>query len=196
MSTELVMLSNQSHPLLPSSFAFNLSQHQGLFQWVSSLHQVAKGLEYHHQPLQCIFRKSLRPTGLISLLSKGLSQESSPSTTIWKHQFFGTYPSLWSTSHVHTWLLEKTIALTRWTSVGKVMSLLFNTLSRFVIAFCTYMVLEHVLSRCCVINSDPHKNTMRLPWEVGVAARALDEIFAFASLLQTQLDQPLVDYGP
>ena len=190
------MLSNQSHPLLPSSFAFNLSQHQGLFQWVSSLHQVAKGLEYHHQSLQCMFRKSLRPTGLISLLSKGLSQESSPSTTIWKHQFFSTYPSLWSTSHVHTWLLEKTIALTRGTSVGKVMSLPFNTLSRFVIAFCTYMVLEHVLSRCCVINSDPHKNTMRLPWEVGVAARALDEIFAFASLLQTQLDQPLVDYGP
>ena len=36
----------QSHPLLPSSpFAFNLSQHQGLFQWVSSLHQVAKVLE-------------------------------------------------------------------------------------------------------------------------------------------------------
>ena len=190
------MLSNQSHPLLPSSFAFNLSQHQGLFQWVSSLHQGAKGLEYHHQSLQCIFRKSLRPTGLISLLSKGLSQESSPSTTIWKHQFFGTYPSLWSTSHVHTWLLEKTIALTRGTSVRTVMSLLFNTLSRFVVAFCTYMVLEHVLSRCCVINSDPHKNTMRLPWKVGVAARALDEIFAFASLLQTQLDQPLVDYGP
>ena len=174
MSIELVMLSNQSHPLLSSSFAFNLSQHQGLFQWASSLHQVAKGLEHHHQSLQCIFRKSLRLTGFISLLSKGLSQESSPSTMILKHQFFGTYPSLWSTSHIHTWLLEKTIALTIWTSVGKVMSLLFNTLSRFVIAFCTYMVLEHVLSRCCVINSDPHKNPMRLPWEVGVAARALE----------------------
>ena len=37
---------NPSHPLpSPSPFAFNLSQHQGLFQWVSSLHQVAKGLE-------------------------------------------------------------------------------------------------------------------------------------------------------
>ena len=37
-----------SHPLLsPSPPAFNLSQHQGLFQWVSSSHQVAKGLEFH-----------------------------------------------------------------------------------------------------------------------------------------------------
>ena len=39
-----------SHPLLsPSPPAFNLSQHQGLFQWVSSSHQVAKGLELQHQ---------------------------------------------------------------------------------------------------------------------------------------------------
>ena len=38
-------------------------------------------------------------------------------------------------SHFHTWLLKKTIALTRWTFVGKVMSLLFNMLSRFAIAF-------------------------------------------------------------
>ena len=42
------------HPLLPSSpFAFSLSQHQGLFQWVSSLHQVAKVLELQHQSFQC-----------------------------------------------------------------------------------------------------------------------------------------------
>ena len=39
-----------SHPLSPSSLlAFNLSQHQGLFQWVSSLHQVAKLLELQLQ---------------------------------------------------------------------------------------------------------------------------------------------------
>ena len=42
--------------------------------------------------------------GLISLLSKGLSRVFS-STTIWK-QFFGAQPSLWSTSHIHTWVLE------------------------------------------------------------------------------------------
>ena len=47
----------------------------------------------------------LRLTGLISLLSKGLSVFSS--TTVQKHQFFGTQPSLWSSSKIHTWLLEK-----------------------------------------------------------------------------------------
>ena len=39
----------------PFSFALNLSQHQGLFQWVSSLHQVAKILELHNQSFQLIF---------------------------------------------------------------------------------------------------------------------------------------------
>ena len=45
-------------------------------------------------------------TGLISLQSKGLSRVFSR-TTIQKHQFFGAQPSLWSISHIHTWLLEK-----------------------------------------------------------------------------------------
>ena len=65
-----------SHPLSSPSPAFNLSQHQGLFQWVSSSHQVAKGLEFQlqHQSFQWI---SLGLTGLISLQSKGFS-ESSP----------------------------------------------------------------------------------------------------------------------
>ena len=48
----------------------------------------------------------LRLTGLISLQSKGLSRVFS-STTVPKHEFFGTQPSLWSNSHIHTWLLEK-----------------------------------------------------------------------------------------
>ena len=42
-------------------------------------------------------------TGLTSLLSKGLSRVSS-STTVRKHQFFHAQPSLWSNSHIHTWL--------------------------------------------------------------------------------------------
>ena len=45
-------------------------------------------------------------TGLISLKSKGLSRVIS-NTTVQKHQFFGTQLSLWSNSHIHTWLLEK-----------------------------------------------------------------------------------------
>ena len=48
----------------------------------------------------------LELTGLISLLSKGLSRVFS-STTVQKHQFFSSQPSIWSNSHIHTWLLEK-----------------------------------------------------------------------------------------
>ena len=73
-------------------------------------------------------------TGLISLQCKGLSRVFSV-TTVQKHQLFGVQFSLWSISHILTWLLEKTIALTVWTFVGKVMSLIFNMLSRLVITF-------------------------------------------------------------
>ena len=111
MSSELVMPSN--HLILSSpSPVFNLSQHQGLFQWVSSLYQVAKVLEFQYQSFQWIFSLSseywfpLGLTGFISLLSKGLSRVFS-NTTVPKHQFFGTLLSLWSNSHIHTWLLEK-----------------------------------------------------------------------------------------
>ena len=45
-------------------------------------------------------------TGLISLLSRGLSRLFSI-TTVRKHQLFSAQPSLWSNSHIHTWLLEK-----------------------------------------------------------------------------------------
>ena len=54
--------------------------------------------------IQGWFRLGL--TGLISLLSKGLSRVFS-SVTVQKHQFFSTQPSLWSNSHIHTWLLGK-----------------------------------------------------------------------------------------
>ena len=45
-------------------------------------------------------------TGLLSLLSKGLSRVFSR-TTIQKHKFFGAWPSIWSNFHIHTWLLER-----------------------------------------------------------------------------------------
>ena len=68
-----------SHPLSsPSAPALNLSQHQGLFQWVSSLHQVAKVLEpqLRHPvlPMNIQGWLPLGFTGLISLKSKGLSE--------------------------------------------------------------------------------------------------------------------------
>ena len=49
---------------------------------------------------------SFRWTGWISLQSKGLSRVFS-NTTVQEHQFFNAQPSLWSSSHTHTWLLEK-----------------------------------------------------------------------------------------
>ena len=81
-------------------------------------------------------------TGLNSLQSKGLSKVFS-NIIVQKHQFFGAQLSLWSNFHIYTWPLyvcikpyiQKTIALTIQTCVGKVMSLLFNMLSRLVIAF-------------------------------------------------------------
>jgi len=86
-----------SHPLsYPSPPAFNLSQHQGLFQGVSSSHQVVKYWSFsfsispsnEHSALI-----SLGWTGWISLQSKGLSKVFS-NTTVQKHQFFGTQLSL------------------------------------------------------------------------------------------------------
>ena len=95
-----------SHPLsTPSPPALSLSQHQGLFQWVSSSNQVVKVLEASTSvlPIQGLFPLVL--TGLF-LLSKGLSRVFS-STTVWKQQFFGAQPSLWSNFHIRTWLLGK-----------------------------------------------------------------------------------------
>ena len=73
-------------------------------------------------------------TDLLSLKSKGLSRVFS-NTTVQKHQFFCTQLSSQSNSHIHTWTTGKTIALTRWSFVGKAISLFFNMLSTLVIAF-------------------------------------------------------------
>ena len=79
-----------SHPQsTPHSPAFNLSQHQGLFQWVSSLHQVAQSIGISASasvlPVNIQDRFPLGLTGLISLQSKGLSRVFS-STTTWKQR--------------------------------------------------------------------------------------------------------------
>ena len=60
-------------------------------------------------------------TGLISLQSKGLPWVFS-SKTIWKDQLFSVQPSLWSKFQIQAWLLEKSIALTIPTFVGKLIS--------------------------------------------------------------------------
>ena len=87
----------RSYPLLaPSSPAFNLSQHQGLFQWVTSSHQVAKvlQLQLQHQSFQWIFRTDFLWDWLVgSLQFKGRSRVFS-NITVQKRQFFGTQLSL------------------------------------------------------------------------------------------------------
>ena len=122
-----------SHPLSPHPpRALCLSHHRGLF--ASGGQTIGASASDLPMNIQGWF-PNLGLINLISLLSKGLSRIFS-STTVWKHQFFGAQPSLWSGSHIVTWLLEgNTITLTLQTFVGKVMSLVLNTLCKFVIAF-------------------------------------------------------------
>ena len=124
-----------SHTLSsPSPPALNLSQHQGLFKWVSFLHKVAKILEFQfqHQSFQWTVRLiSFRMDWLDLLAVPGtlmsfLQHHSSKASVLWCSAFFISHPYMTT---------GKTTALTRWTFVGKVMFLLFNMLSRLVIAF-------------------------------------------------------------
>ena len=127
-----------SHPLpSPSPPAFNLSQHPGLFQWVSSLHQVAKVLEFQlqHQSFHWIFRTAFLWIDWLGLLAvegtlKSLLQHHSSKALILRHSAF--FIVQLSHSYMTT---GKATVLTRWTFVSQVMSLLYNTLSRLVIAF-------------------------------------------------------------
>ena len=101
-----------SLPLLsPFPPAPNPSQHQSLFQWVSSLHEVAKALEFQLYSSSFLSKNTqgwspLEWTGWISLQSKGLSRVFS-NTTVQKHQFFSAQLSSRSNSRIHTWPLEK-----------------------------------------------------------------------------------------
>ena len=99
-----------SHPLFPTPPpALNLSQHQGLSQWVDSVsggQSTGASASGSVLPMNIQDWFPLGLTGLISLQSKGLSRVFS-NTTVQKYQFFGTQLSLWSNSHIHTWLLEK-----------------------------------------------------------------------------------------
>ena len=133
-----------SHSLSsPPPPAPNPSQHQGFFQWVSSSHEVAKVLEFQlqHQSIQRTPRTDLVKDGLVGspcrldLLAvqgtlKSLLQHHSSKASIFRCSAF----FIIQLSHPYM-TTGKTIALTRWTFGGKVMSLLFNMLSRLVITF-------------------------------------------------------------
>ena len=118
-----------SHPLSsPSPPAPNPSQHQGLSQRVSSSHQTESSKVSALASVLPMNIQDWFPLGLsgwISLQSKGISRVFS-NTTVQKHQFFSPQPSPWvQLSHLHM-TTGKTIALTRWTFAGRVMSLLFS----------------------------------------------------------------------
>ena len=96
-----------SSPSLPA--ALNLSQHQGLFQWVNSAsdgQSIGASASTSVLPINIQGWFPLGLTGFISLQSKGLASVFS-NTTVQKHQFFSSQLSLWFNSHIHTWLLEK-----------------------------------------------------------------------------------------
>ena len=125
----------QSHSLSPPfPLAFRLSQHQVLFQWVSSSHQVTKGFS-------CSFSisPSYEYSGLIAFRIDWLdilAVQGTPErllqhlrlkvSIVWPSAFFVV-------QHWHLYMITgKTIAVNVWTFVSNVMSLLFNMLSRFV----------------------------------------------------------------
>ena len=127
-----------SHPLLsPSPPSFNLSQHQGLFQWVSSSHQTAKYWSFsfsispsnEHSRLISFRMDWLGLLAVQGTLKSLLQHQSSKASILQGSPFFIVHLS-------HPYMTtRKTIALTRQTFVGKVISLLFNMLSRLVITF-------------------------------------------------------------
>ena len=137
MSIELVMPSNHlvlCRPLSSCLQSFPASE-SFLKSWLFS----SGGQNFGASASASVLRVNIQDwfplglTGLISLQPKGLSRVFS-NTTVQKHHFFGILLSLWPNSHPYM-TIGKTIALARQTFVGKVMFLLFNMLSRFVIAF-------------------------------------------------------------
>ena len=126
-----------SSSVIPFTSCPNPSQHQSLFQWVNSSHEVAKVLEFQlqHHSFQRNSRADLLQDGLVGSpcrqgTLKSLLQHHSSKASILRRSAFLTVQF----SHPYM-TTGKTIALTRWTFVGKVISLLLNMLSRFVITF-------------------------------------------------------------
>ena len=123
-----------SHRLLPSSPALDLFQQQGLFQWVSSLCQVAK-VWLQHQSFQWVFRVDFLYYWLVGSpccprdSEESFQHHSRKASILQCSAFF-----IVRLSHPYM-TTDKTIGLTVWTLASKAMSLLFNLLSRFVMAF-------------------------------------------------------------
>ena len=151
-----------SHPLsFPSPSAFDISQHQCLFQSVTSSHEVAKVLEFQlqHESFQRTLRTDLLEDGLVeSPCSPRDYQESSPTPQFKSINSSAFFIVQLSQPYMTT---GKTIAWTRRTFVGKVMSLLFNMLSRLVITFLPrskHLLISWLQSPSEVISGAPENN--------------------------------------
>ena len=158
----------------------------GSFQWVGSSHQVAKALELQlqHQFFQWIFRVDSFRTDSTDLFAvqgtlKSLLQHHSSKTSILLCSAF--FVVLLSHPYINT---GKTIALTMWTFVNSVMSLLFNTLSRVSIAILPrskHLLISWLQSQSAVI-LEPKKiksvtvsifSHIYLPWSDGTGCHDL-----------------------
>ena len=117
-----------SHPLSsPSPPAFNLSQHQGLLQWVRSSHQVDKYWGFIFNISLSNKNPGLTPfrRGLVGFPCSPRDSQESSSTPLFKSINSSVLSFLYSPTLTSIHITGKTIALTRWTFVGKVKSLLF-----------------------------------------------------------------------
>ena len=170
------------HPLSSPSPAFNLSRHQGLFEWVSSLHQVAKvlALPLQHQSSGLIsFRSDWLDLPAVQATLKSLFQHHSSKASILQCLAF----FIVQLSHPYM-TTGKTIALTRWNLAGKVMFLLFSMLCRLVIAFLSRskcLLISWLQALSAVILEPPkikschcfHCFLIYLPWSDGIGCHDL-----------------------
>ena len=157
-----------SHPLMPSSpSGLSLCQHQRLFQRVDCSYQVTKILELQlqHQPsndypgLISLKIDWFDPLSVQGTLKTFLQHHSSKAPILQQSAFFMVQLSqLYLTT-------GKTITLTMWTLVGKVMSLPFNTLSSFVIAFLpsSCLLISWLQSPSALILEPKNRKSVLLP---------------------------------
>ena len=150
-----------SHPLSPSfPHALSLPHHQDHFQWVNSSNQVAKYWSFsfsiippkEHSGL-ISFRMDWLDLLAVQGTLKSLLQHHSSKASILQHSAF----FIVQLSHPYM-AIGKTIALTRRTFVSKIMSLLFNMLPRFVLAFlpsCNCLLISWLQSPSTVILEPP-----------------------------------------
>ena len=172
-----------SDALQPSVIPFlscpNLSQHQDLFKWVSSSHQVTKDWSFsfnispsNEHPGLISFRMDQFDFLAVQGTLKSLLQYHSSKVSILQHSTFFivklSYPYMTT---------GKSIALTRWTFVGNIMSLLLNMLSRLVITFLPRskcLLISRLHSPSAVILEPPkiksdtfHCFPIYFPWSDG-----------------------------